>query len=220
MAGGLDAVLAAVAAAGYTAVETVNDHGIDVGEMQDLLEKYNLTVSSSHVGIQVLQEKLAHVINFNKFLGNPVIAATATASVCHGPCAMAWASACHCDSSKASKATPTMRRVALGRRSACMRWREVEAARRPIAWGGKGSHHATARRRCRRRPLQDGGERAHAPLPRAWRGRRARRHEGEADGARLRPSGEGRPRAAATAAPDRGRISCTDALARARCRLP
>ncbi len=77
MAGGLDAALAAVAAAGYTAVETVNDHGIDVGEMQDLLEKYNLTVSSSHVGIQVLQEKLAHVINFNKFLGNPVIAVPA-----------------------------------------------------------------------------------------------------------------------------------------------
>ena len=85
MSGGLDAILAAVAAAGYTAVETVNDHGIDVGEMQDLLEKYNLTVSSSHVGIQVLQEKLAHVINFNKFLGNPVIAVPA-------PYAPMWAS--------------------------------------------------------------------------------------------------------------------------------
>jgi len=83
--GGLDAILSTVAAAGYTAVETVNDHGIDVGEMQDLLEKYNLTVSSSHVGIQVLQEKLAHVINFNKFLGNPVIAVPAP----YGPM---WAS--------------------------------------------------------------------------------------------------------------------------------
>lgn len=73
MAGGLDAILSAVAKAGFTAVETVNDHGISASDMQDLLDQYNLTVSSSHVGIQVLQENLAHVINFNKFLGNPVV---------------------------------------------------------------------------------------------------------------------------------------------------
>lgn len=83
--GGLDAVLSTVAKAGYTAVETVNDHGVSASEMQDLLAEHNLTVSSSHVGIQVLQEKLAHVINFNKFLGNPVIAVPA-------PYAPMWAS--------------------------------------------------------------------------------------------------------------------------------
>ena len=73
MAGGLDAALAAVAEAGYTAVETVNDHGISATDMQDLLDDHGLTVSSSHVGIQTLQENLAHVINFNKFLGNAVV---------------------------------------------------------------------------------------------------------------------------------------------------
>ncbi len=83
--GGLDAILSTVAKAGYTAVETVSDHGISVSEMQDLLEKYDLSVSSSHVGIQVLQERLAHVINFNKFLDNPVVAVPAP----YGPM---WAS--------------------------------------------------------------------------------------------------------------------------------
>lgn len=83
--GGLDATLAAVADAGYTAVETVNDHGISAVEMQDLLGRYNLTVASSHVGIQVLQEKLDQVIAFNQAVGNDVVVVPAP----YGPL---WAS--------------------------------------------------------------------------------------------------------------------------------
>jgi sugar phosphate isomerase/epimerase len=73
--GGLDATLAHVAAAGYTAVETVGDHGLGAEELGELMARHGLQVISSHVALDALRERLGEVIAFNRALGNTTLAA-------------------------------------------------------------------------------------------------------------------------------------------------
>lgn len=69
----LDTVLGHVAALGYRGVETIGDHNMSAGELQGLLQKHNLTVVSTHVGLAALEADPEKVIDFNLTLGNDVI---------------------------------------------------------------------------------------------------------------------------------------------------
>jgi len=69
----LDQVLGYVAAAGYRGVETIGDHGLSAGALQELLAKHELKAISSHVGLAVLEKDLDGVIAFNQAIGNQVI---------------------------------------------------------------------------------------------------------------------------------------------------
>lgn len=65
--------LAQVAAAGFTAVETVGDHGCTADEMQALLRMHNLRVISSHVPLDALQHNTEAIIAFNQAIGNDTL---------------------------------------------------------------------------------------------------------------------------------------------------
>jgi sugar phosphate isomerase/epimerase len=81
--GNLDDMLAQVAAAGYTAVETVGDHGCSAGEMRALLDRHGLRVISSHLQLEALRDHLPEVIAFNQAIGNDTLVAPYIASL-HG----------------------------------------------------------------------------------------------------------------------------------------
>lgn len=66
----LDALLGAVAAAGYRAVETAGDYGQDRLHWQELLAKHELRVVSSHVSLTALRTDLEGIIAFQTALGN------------------------------------------------------------------------------------------------------------------------------------------------------
>lgn len=66
-------VLRSVAEAGYAGVETVGDHGLDSGEMNDLLAEHGLEVCSSHVGLAALEADVASISRFNRDVGNDVL---------------------------------------------------------------------------------------------------------------------------------------------------
>lgn len=68
-----DAVLGKVAAAGYTGVETIGDHGLSAAAMQDLLQKHNLKAISTHVQYKALTENFDAIVAFNQAIGNDVI---------------------------------------------------------------------------------------------------------------------------------------------------
>jgi sugar phosphate isomerase/epimerase len=73
--GSFDDTLSRVAAAGYTAVETVGDHGCTAAEMSDLLAKHGLRVIATHLQLDALQNNLAEVIAFNQAIGNDTLVA-------------------------------------------------------------------------------------------------------------------------------------------------
>jgi sugar phosphate isomerase/epimerase len=68
-----DTVLGQVAAAGYAGVETIGDHGLSAAAMNDLLQKHNLKVISTHVQYKALIEKFDAIVAFNQAIGNTVI---------------------------------------------------------------------------------------------------------------------------------------------------
>jgi sugar phosphate isomerase/epimerase len=71
--GSLDETLAQVAAAGYTAVETVGDHGRTAAELRALLDKHGLRVISTHLQLDALRERMREIIAFNRALGNDML---------------------------------------------------------------------------------------------------------------------------------------------------
>lgn len=73
MPGDLDSTLAQVTAAGFTAVETVGDHGLTAAQMQELLDKHNLQIVSTHIALDTLQTNMAKIIAFNQAVGNDTL---------------------------------------------------------------------------------------------------------------------------------------------------
>jgi sugar phosphate isomerase/epimerase len=71
--GSLDDTLAQVAAAGYTAVETIGDHGYGADEMNALLKTHGLRVISTHVQLDALRTRTNEIITFNQAIGNDVL---------------------------------------------------------------------------------------------------------------------------------------------------
>ena len=67
--------LAQVAGVGYTAVETVGDHGCTVAEMRTLLDKHGLQVISTHLQLDDLRNNLPQIIAFNQAIGNDTLVA-------------------------------------------------------------------------------------------------------------------------------------------------
>ncbi|GAB4422744.1 MAG: sugar phosphate isomerase/epimerase [Anaerolineae bacterium] len=73
--GSFDDTLAAAASAGYTAVETVGDHGCTAAEMRELLSKHGLQVIATHLPFDGLQNNLPDIIAFNQAIGNDTLVA-------------------------------------------------------------------------------------------------------------------------------------------------
>ena len=69
----LDEVLGAVAEIGYTAVESIGDHGLSIDEMKALLNKHKLRIISAHMPIEALEEDLDSAIAFHRGVGNDTI---------------------------------------------------------------------------------------------------------------------------------------------------
>ena len=69
----LDVTLGQVAAAGYSGVETIRDHGLSAAEMNDLLAKHNLKAVCTHVPLSSAETDLDAVIAFNQAIGNNAI---------------------------------------------------------------------------------------------------------------------------------------------------
>jgi sugar phosphate isomerase/epimerase len=68
-----DEVLGQVAAVGYTAVETVGDHGLTSEAMGGLLAKHGLRVISTHLQLDALRERAGEIIAFNQAIGNDTL---------------------------------------------------------------------------------------------------------------------------------------------------
>lgn len=62
--------LALAADAGYGWIETVGTHDLSAEEMNALLQKYDLNVASTHVGMDMLRDGLDELIAFNEAVGN------------------------------------------------------------------------------------------------------------------------------------------------------
>ncbi|GIK40785.1 MAG: xylose isomerase [Chloroflexota bacterium] len=73
--GTFDETLAQVAGVGYTAVETVGDHGCTPAEMRALLDKHGLQVIATHLPLDSLRNNLPQIITFNQAIGNDVLVA-------------------------------------------------------------------------------------------------------------------------------------------------
>ncbi|ARO15956.1 Xylose isomerase domain protein TIM barrel (plasmid) [Ketogulonicigenium robustum] len=71
--GTLDEQLAAVAAAGVTAVETVGFQGVSADELKALLDKHGIIAMSTHAQLADLRDNLDAVIAFNKAIDNDVL---------------------------------------------------------------------------------------------------------------------------------------------------
>ncbi|MBA3944872.1 MAG: sugar phosphate isomerase/epimerase [Herpetosiphonaceae bacterium] len=71
--GSFDDTLAQVAAAGFTAVETIGDHGCTVDQMRALLDKHRLRVISTHLQLDALQNHMPEIIAFNQAIGNDTL---------------------------------------------------------------------------------------------------------------------------------------------------
>ncbi|MGE1155215.1 sugar phosphate isomerase/epimerase family protein [Pseudomonas kitaguniensis] len=59
--------------AGFSAVELVGDQGVRADELNRLLKKYNLNVTSAHVQLEALRRQLPETIAFNSAVGNKVL---------------------------------------------------------------------------------------------------------------------------------------------------
>lgn len=73
--GTFEDTLAQVAAAGFTAVETVGDHGCTAAEMRALLDRHRLRVISTHLQLDALRDHLPEIIAFNQAIGNDTLVA-------------------------------------------------------------------------------------------------------------------------------------------------
>lgn len=73
--GTFDETLAKVAGVGYTAVETVGDHGCTAAEMRALLDKHGLQVIATHLPLDGLQNNLSQIMAFNQAIGNDTLVA-------------------------------------------------------------------------------------------------------------------------------------------------
>lgn len=71
--GSLDDLLGHVAAAGYTAVETLGDHGRTADEMRELLARHGLRVIATHLQLDALREGADATIAFNQAIGNDTL---------------------------------------------------------------------------------------------------------------------------------------------------
>jgi len=69
----LEAQLAAVKAAGITAIEIFGNQGVSANELKALVDKYGLKVVSAHVELSDLRERFDAQIAFNKTIGNRVL---------------------------------------------------------------------------------------------------------------------------------------------------
>lgn len=70
----LDEVLAAVADAGYTGIETFGPLSPPAEEMAALLARHGLQVVSAHVSLEMLENDLATVIAWHRGVGNSTLA--------------------------------------------------------------------------------------------------------------------------------------------------
>jgi sugar phosphate isomerase/epimerase len=68
-----DAQLAAVAEAGYRAVETVGTHGLAAADMRAALAERGLQVISSHLPLDVLEQQLEEMVAFAREVGNDTL---------------------------------------------------------------------------------------------------------------------------------------------------
>jgi len=75
--GSFDETLAQAAAAGFSAVESLGDHGYSAAAMRELLETHGLQVVSAHIPIDALsdQARLRETIAFNQAVGNTTLVA-------------------------------------------------------------------------------------------------------------------------------------------------
>lgn len=71
--GSFDEMLAQVAAAGFTAVETVGDHGCSADELRALLDKHGLRVISTHLQLDAFQAHTREIIAFSQAIGNDTL---------------------------------------------------------------------------------------------------------------------------------------------------
>ncbi|KXU37710.1 xylose isomerase [Cephaloticoccus primus] len=69
----LEAQLAAVKAAGITAIEIFGNQGVSAHELKALVEKYGLKIVSAHVELSDLRENFGAQVAFNKTLGNHML---------------------------------------------------------------------------------------------------------------------------------------------------
>ena len=86
-------VLRQVAAAGYSGVETVGDHGLSAEAMRALLEEHRLQVCSSHVSLEALEADPRGVSRFNLDIGNDVLVVPSLPAALQGPTKEAWLTA-------------------------------------------------------------------------------------------------------------------------------
>jgi sugar phosphate isomerase/epimerase len=75
LSGPFDETLVQVARVGYTAVETVGNHGCTAAEMRALLDKHGLQVISTHLQLDTLRDNLGEIIAFNQAIGNDTVVA-------------------------------------------------------------------------------------------------------------------------------------------------
>ena len=68
--GDTDAQFAMAKKAGFSHVELVGDHHLDLPTMQETLKKYQLNVIGSHVQLSALENEREKIVAFNKGIGN------------------------------------------------------------------------------------------------------------------------------------------------------
>ncbi len=73
--GTFNETLGRVAGVGYTAVETVGDHGCTAADMRALLANHGLQVIATHLPLDDLRNDLPKVIAFNQAIGNDTLVA-------------------------------------------------------------------------------------------------------------------------------------------------
>ncbi len=68
-----EAVLAAVADAGYSGIEMAGTLNVGAEELRGLLDKYGLKVVSAHVAIDAMEKDLPAVVRYQKTVGNDTV---------------------------------------------------------------------------------------------------------------------------------------------------
>ncbi|MGQ7249290.1 sugar phosphate isomerase/epimerase family protein [Halomonas sp. V046] len=71
--GTIEEQFAAVERAGIPAVELVNDQGLSADALEELLERFNLDVASSHVPLDLLRHHFDDVVAFQTAIGNDTV---------------------------------------------------------------------------------------------------------------------------------------------------
>jgi sugar phosphate isomerase/epimerase len=71
--GSFEDTLAQVAAAGFTAVESLGDHGYTAAALRELLDRHGLQVVSAHVQLDTLRNQLDDIMAFNQAIGNQTL---------------------------------------------------------------------------------------------------------------------------------------------------